>query len=233
MLDSIREMGENLAGMGLALAGRALSGVFGVVRDVALRVEEHTGIPVPFAHSGMPVTMETADSPATWESGASSDGGMEKAPVAAVVAEPAEAEASSDPSVIEEKEPSGEQKAKAAAKQSPAKKTTRKKTQGKSSARKGKSRTSKKSGKKPAARNSQILRLLEILNRDPNSWMSAVELSAATDEQGSRILPGNVRKAIRLRGEGLIESRVRPGSKRGATEYRITVKGRAYLEENK
>ena len=232
MFDSIREMSENLAEMGLALAGRALSGVFGVVRDVAIKVEEHTGIPVPFAHSGMPVVVETAESQASWEKDAvPSHGDAEtKAASQPVKVEPVAEPASETKSGGQEK--AAKASAKGAAKKPAARKSAAKKTTKKTGTKSASSKTSKK-GKKSPGRNSQVLRLLDILSRDTESWMTAVELSAATAEQGSRILPGNVRKAIRLRAEGLIESRTRPGSKRGATEYRITEKGLAYLKEHK
>ncbi len=239
MLDAIREMSENLAEMGFALAGKALSGVFAVVRDVAIKVEEHTGIPVPFAHSGMPVVVESEESVPPWQKESVAgkvpgDGDRAQAHDAKVesAVEPATAPmkdaAKGAESAVKKTEPAQKRPAakKKTASKSASKSPTRKTGRRKSSAKSGK-------GKKTPAKNSQVLRLLTILSRDKDSWMSAVELSAATADQGSRILPGNVRKAIRLRAEGLIVSRTRPGSKRGATEYRITEKGLAYLAEHK
>ena len=62
-------------------------------------------------------------------------------------------------------------------------------------------------------------------------WMSAGELSAAAGASGAPILPGNVRKVIRLRGDGLVETRPRSGSRRGSLEYKITASGRNRVTE--
>lgn len=76
----------------------------------------------------------------------------------------------------------------------------------------------------------QMVRVLELLAESQKAWVSAKELSDAGGQAGTPILPGNVRKVIRARGEGLIETRPRDGSRRGALEYRITEAGRRTLD---
>lgn len=75
----------------------------------------------------------------------------------------------------------------------------------------------------------QMIRVLELLVESGQPWLSAKELSDAGAAAGTPILPGNVRKVIRARGEDLIETRPRDGSRRGALEYRITDAGRRSL----
>ena len=66
---------------------------------------------------------------------------------------------------------------------------------------------------------------------DSGGWMSAKELSDAGGAAGMPILPGNVRKVIRARGDEVIETRPREGSRRGALEYRITEAGLQRLSD--
>jgi hypothetical protein len=77
----------------------------------------------------------------------------------------------------------------------------------------------------------QLLRVLELLSGANGRWLSAKELSDAGEKASTPILPGNVRKVIRSRGDGLIETRDRAGSRRGAMEYRITDAGRTHLKQ--
>lgn len=84
----------------------------------------------------------------------------------------------------------------------------------------------KRRGKK---RPDQLLRVLSLL-ADNGGWMSAKELSDAGGAAGTPILPGNVRKVIRARGDEVIETRPREGSRRGALEYRITAAGQQRLQ---
>jgi len=79
----------------------------------------------------------------------------------------------------------------------------------------------KRRGKK---RPDQLLRVLSLLAEN-GDWMSAKELSDSGGAAGTPILPGNVRKVIRARGDLVIETRPREGSRRGALEYRITTAG--------
>lgn len=83
----------------------------------------------------------------------------------------------------------------------------------------------KRRGKK---RPDQLLRVLSLL-AERGDWMSAKELSDAGGAAGTPILPGNVRKVIRARGDEVIETRPREGSRRGALEYRITAAGQQRL----
>jgi hypothetical protein len=99
----------------------------------------------------------------------------------------------------------------------------------KSKGRKRKTK-SKAKGKKGKKRPDQLIRVLELLAASPHPWLSAKELSEAGEAAGTPILPGNVRKVIRGRGEGVIETRPREGSRRGALEYRITDEGYAKLK---
>jgi len=79
----------------------------------------------------------------------------------------------------------------------------------------------KRRGKK---RPDQLVRVLSLL-AESGGWMSAKELSDTGGAAGTPILPGNVRKVIRARGDVVIETRPREGSRRGALEYRITEAG--------
>jgi hypothetical protein len=79
----------------------------------------------------------------------------------------------------------------------------------------------KRRGKK---RPDQLVRVLSLL-AESGGWMSAKELSDTGGASGTPILPGNVRKVIRARGDVVIETRPREGSRRGALEYRITAAG--------
>ncbi len=79
----------------------------------------------------------------------------------------------------------------------------------------------KRRGKK---RPDQLVRVLSLL-AESGGWMSAKELSDTGGAAGTPILPGNVRKVIRARGDVVIETRPREGSRRGALEYRITAAG--------
>ncbi len=79
----------------------------------------------------------------------------------------------------------------------------------------------KRRGKK---RPDQLVRVLSLLT-EHGGWMSAKELSDTGGAAGTPILPGNVRKVIRARGDVVIETRPREGSRRGALEYRITEAG--------
>ncbi len=85
----------------------------------------------------------------------------------------------------------------------------------------------KRRGKK---RPDQLVRVLQLLTNG-GGWMSAKELSDAGGAAGTPILPGNVRKVIRARGDVVIETRPREGSRRGALEYRITAAGTQRLSE--
>jgi len=230
MLDTLWELGQNISGAGMALAGKALSSVMDLVRDVALKVEEHTGLPVPF---GAPVR--------SWDQSSSAqsydDGGQDLFhdevgdAVERAASEPVTANASA--AVVNEaswqtpESNSDAPVAKTATKRKPAAKKKASAIAHKAG-QAGKAKKGKGTGKakkRAASQTSQITRLLGILAEDSTGWMSAGELSAATDREGTKILPGNVRKAVRLRGEGLIEMRPREGSRRGAMEYRATKKG--------
>lgn len=85
----------------------------------------------------------------------------------------------------------------------------------------------KRRGKK---RPDQLLRVLTLLT-ESGGWISAKELSDAGGAAGTPILPGNVRKVIRARGDEVIETRPREGSRRGALEYRINAAGTRRLAE--
>jgi len=87
--------------------------------------------------------------------------------------------------------------------------------------------TASRRGKK---RPDQLLRVLALLT-EAGTWMSAKELSDAGGAAGTPILPGNVRKVIRARGDVVIETRPREGSRRGALEYRITAAGSQHLAD--
>lgn len=76
----------------------------------------------------------------------------------------------------------------------------------------------------------QLLRVLTLLS-ESGGWMSAKELSDSGGAAGTPILPGNVRKVIRARGDMVIETRPREGSRRGALEYRITTAGAQRLAD--
>ena len=94
---------------------------------------------------------------------------------------------------------------------------------------KTKAKPKAKGSRKGKKRPDQMIRVLELLEASATGWLSAKELSDAGEAGGTPILPGNVRKVIRARGEGLVETRPRDGSRRGALEYRITDAGRAKL----
>ena len=85
----------------------------------------------------------------------------------------------------------------------------------------------KRRGKK---RPDQLLRVLALLT-EAGGWLSAKELSDAGGAAGTPILPGNVGKVIRARGDVVIETRPREGSRRGALEYRITAAGTQRLAD--
>jgi hypothetical protein len=99
----------------------------------------------------------------------------------------------------------------------------------KAGGRKGQAKGRRKVKKKGKKRPDQMIRVLELLAASPRPWMSAKELSEAGEAAGTPILPGNVRKVIRSRGDGFVETRPREGSRRGALEYRITDAGHAKL----
>ncbi len=220
MLDWVRKKTEAMVGLGFTVAGKAVAQVLDLVFDAARLIQKTTGVGVPLEQAA----------PEPWEPERPTD----PAPGPAEPVGPAEP---SGPTLSEKVPPRKEEAAEPAParpKPAPAPAKTAGKAK-KSAAQKasGKKRTSRKAAKaKPPRRRSQILRILSILAEDPNRWMTAVELSKATAAQGTKILPGNIRKAVRLRAEGLIESRIRPNSARGATEYRITEAGLEYLEEH-
>lgn len=84
--------------------------------------------------------------------------------------------------------------------------------------------------KATGGRADQLLRVMQILAEADGAWMSAKEICDAGAEAGTPILPGNVRKVIRGRGERFIETRSRTGSRRGALEYNLTRAGREHLK---
>ncbi|MCD6497791.1 MAG: hypothetical protein J7M25_05725 [Deltaproteobacteria bacterium] len=232
MLETLWELGQNISGAGVALAGKALSSVMELVRDVALKVEEHTGLPVPF---GAPVkSWEQPSSTQTYDEGGRDPFHDEVGEVVEqAVTEPVKATTSAGLAAAVPASASKDDALEDAKTTAKRKTAPKKQASGGSKAQARKAKKGKgaaKTKKRAGTGGSQILRLLGILAEDPSRWMSAGELSAATDRQGNKILPGNVRKAIRLRGEGLIEMRPREGSRRGAMEYRATKDGLAQVK---
>lgn len=215
MLDWVRKKTEAMVGMGFAIAGKAVAQMLDLVFDAARLVQKTTGVAVPVESEPSPYEQESS-----WQ-------GTEPQPDALVSEPPAKSESVEPPRPAEAAAP---ERAPQPAKKEPTKAT--KTTAAKARPKAKTARKKAQSRGKSAQRRSQILRILEILAEDPNRWMTAVEISKVTDAQGKKILPGNIRKAIRLRGEGLIDSRIRADSVRGATEYRITKAGLRYLSEH-
>jgi len=253
MLESFKEIAENVRETGFDLAARAVTGFISLYREVAMHVEEQTGFTLPMAGD-----TKQKDTRADLFSGTV----IEKSPCAPSVSSKTSPSTIKDPeqkiSSIggdEEKEKSPSLKKDENKQPKKAERETKKssgpvakaeeqkseKTAGKSKITATKKRVTKKratnkSGaqkktKKKRGRKNQLVRVLEMLNEDAEAWMSASELSEASAEQGSKILPGNVRKVIRMRGEPYIETRPRAESRRGSLEYHITDEGLKYLED--
>ncbi len=254
MLEAFKEIAENVRDTGFDLAARAVTGFISLYREVAMHVEEQTGFTLPMAgdtghrnpHTDMlssarakqspcaPPSVSVKKSPSTFKDPspkATQTGGDESKEKASF---PEKDKKKTEKKAEKETEKSSGPAAETADKKS--EKTTGKSKKTTTKKRVTKKRATNKSGaqkttKKKRGRKNQLVRVLEMLNEDAETWMSASELSKASAESGSKILPGNVRKVIRMRGEPYIETRPRAESRRGSLEYHITDEGLKYLED--
>lgn len=237
MFQAFKEIADNVRETGFDLAAKAVTGIMNLYRELAVQVEEQTGFTLPLAGnrsersscSGFSGEQFYQDRPAEsrtfFTTGAEAP---EKAMDAVSSVPDAEAE-KKNKKVKEKKEPPAESKAGAKkSPEKPKKRTVKKRvTKKRATNKSGAQKTQKKKGRK-----NQLARVLELLNEDGATWKSASELADASAEQGTRILPGNVRKVIRMRGEKYIETRPRADSRRGSLEYHITPAGLKYLQES-
>jgi hypothetical protein len=228
MFEAIKEIGETVREAGFDLATRALTGMMGLVREVAGQFEEKTGVSLPF--SGLiGYDAQTRSSPAGHFPSPRTEPPF-GSPAPAPTRRPTELDWAaterptprSEPSTPDLAHPEPQKKKRSS-------KSTPKKSSSKS--KKGKKKSAKGKRKKGRARKNQLYRVLKLLEDSNKQWMSASELSDASAERDTRILPGNVRKVIRTRGKSYIESRPRAESRRGALEFRINEEGRKHLEE--
>lgn len=215
MLRAFKEIAETLGGSGVEMAVRTISGVFDLLKNLAAMVGDQLGM--GGGPAGRPAGQLSASS------AAASDRMIERQ-VGARSGAPAGAARGAKASSATAGA-AGTRRAKgrpAARKKGPARARP-----GKGRARTRRARATKKAGVKK----DQLVRVLKHLTEGDKDWMSASELSAAAEAAGAAILPGNVRKVIRLRGGGLVQTRPRDGSRRGSLEYRITPEGRQRLEK--
>lgn len=253
MLESFKEIAENVRDTGFDLAARAVTGFISLYREVALHVEEQTGFTLPMAgdtkqkdtRADLFSVTDTAKSPGGQSISSKTSPSTFKDPeqkISTIGAD--EGKEKSASLKKDEKKPQKKDERETKKSSGPVEKTEEKKsekTTGKSKKTATKKRVTKKratnkSGAqkktpKKRGRKNQLVRVLEMLNEDAEAWISASELSKASAEHGSKILPGNVRKVIRMRGEPYIETRPRAKSRRGSLEYHITDEGLKYLED--
>lgn len=211
MLKAFKEMAEGLGGSGVNLAARAITGVVDLVRSLAAILGDQLGL----GGSGR--------SAAGWgRSSVASEARMIEPGVGVsgvATAMAAKGASAGHGRAAVRREATG---------------TTRAGRKGPARARAGQRRGSARKAratKKAGVEKDQLVRVLRYLSESSQEWMSASELSAAAGSQGAPMLPGNVRKVIRLRGNDLVETRPRAGSRRGSLEYRMTSDGRRWLQE--
>ena len=222
MLQALRELAGTLGGTGIDIATRAVSGMVDLLKNIATLVGDQIGVGGPGGGAGgfsgpgtRPPSRMIPEPPAS-----------SATPAAAAAA------AAAPPDSVPAEKPAA--KAGAAAGKGRARPPTRKKAPArkKGPARaKGTRKGKTAKGRKAAANKDQLVRVLRHIVEGDKEWMSAGELSQAAAAANAPMLPGNVRKVIRLRGEGLVQTRPRADSRRGSLEYRITAAGRKRLEE--
>ena len=258
MFEAFKEIADTVREASFDLAARAMTGFMGLYREIAMHVEEQTGFNLPLSgylggqdeggySSGsylsqgsqvaqvVPTTPTPEKEVSTPEKGAPKPAAGEKEKEAPQKDASKKELAGESAQAAEGGEGKGESKGEGekAEKKSSAKKTKKRATKKRPTKKRAtnKSGAKKKTQKKKKGRKNQLIRVLKMLHEDTDTWMSASELSNASEEQGSKILPGNVRKVIRQRGEPYIETRPRAGSRRGSLEFNITDEGVAHLEE--
>jgi uncharacterized membrane protein len=86
--------------------------------------------------------------------------------------------------------------------------------------------------KKVFSRN-QILKIVYIMLRSRQQWLSPKEISDLSIEYKFKVLPGNVRKALSAKGlsMNLVLPQMRAGGRRNAKEYKVTETGRQFIQD--
>lgn len=80
----------------------------------------------------------------------------------------------------------------------------------------------------------QILKVLYIMLRSRQEWLSPKEIADFSINYKFKVLPGNVRKAINAKGieDGLVVPRMRQNGRKNAKEYKVTSAGKAFVAES-
>ncbi|MBU1238478.1 hypothetical protein KKF84_06470 [Myxococcota bacterium] len=77
----------------------------------------------------------------------------------------------------------------------------------------------------------QVLKVLYIMLRSRQEWLSPAEISEFSNTFKFKVLPGNVRKALNAKGIelGYVLPRMRSNGRKNAKEYKVTAAGKSFV----